>query len=200
MALTPNKTTGRAVADIKSVYFRKYAEGVGEPTINKALLEEANTWFPVATIRGSVNISQDQVSVEKINIDQSNMPIGITTEPGDFTFEATLASMASIDLARWLDDSPVRLDGIKGSDGTTTYDGAGYDIKGEVAELSVFIETRTGDAFIFPRVQISAAVNKDDKVFGLVVSGQVLASTNAANKAIYILADHSAEDKVSVGA
>lgn len=188
MALAANKTTGKAVADIKSVYFRKFVNGV-EPTVSVEEMASAD-WFPVATIRGSVNISQDAVSTEKINIDQSNMPIGITTEPGDFTFEATLPSLASADLEKWL-GAKVDISGIKGSDGVTEYAGAGYDNEGALVECSAFIETRTGDAFIFPHCQIAAALNKDDKVFGLNVSGQVLASINAANKSVYVLADHA---------
>lgn len=189
MSLAANKTTGKAVADIKAVYFRKFVNGV-EPTVSKTELESAD-WFPVATIRGSVNVSQEAVSIEKINIDQSNMPIGITTEPGDFSFEATLASLESTDLQKWF-GTGTALAQIKGSDGTTEYSGMGYENAGDVIECSAFIETRTGDAFIFPHVMLSAALNKDDKVFGLNISGQVLATTNSSNKSIYILADHSA--------
>ena len=188
MSLAANKTTGKAVADIKSVYFRQFKNGV-EPTVSAEELASED-WFPVATIRGSVNISQDAVSIEKINIDQSNMPIGITTEPGDFNFEAVLASLASADLQKWFGTGTALKD-IVGSDGTTKYSGMGYENSGDVIECSAFIETRTGDAFIFPHVMLSAALNKDDKVFGLTISGQVLATTNSANKSVYILADHS---------
>ena len=188
MSLAANKTTGKAVADIKSVYFRQFKNGV-EPTVSAEELASAD-WFPVATIRGSVNITQEAVSIEKINIDQSNMPIGITTEPGDFNFEAVLASLASADLQKWFGTGTALTD-IVGSDGTTKYSGMGYENSGDVIECSAFIETRTGDAFIFPHVMLSAALNKDDKVFGLTISGQVLATTNSANKSVYILADHS---------
>ena len=188
MALT-NQTTGKAVADIKSIFFRKFENGA-EPDVTVAKLAE-DAWFPVITLRGSVNVSQDAVSTEKINIDQSNMPIGVTTEPGDFTFEATLASLASKDLTAWLGEGTA-LANVVGSDGTTKYSGNGYNISGDLIECSVFIETRTGDAFIFPHCQVSAALNKDDKVFALNISGQVLGTNNPANKDVYILADHTA--------
>ena len=49
-------------------------------------------WFPVLTLRGTVTASQDAPSIEKINVDQFDAAIGISTEAGDFNFEAQLPS------------------------------------------------------------------------------------------------------------
>lgn len=182
MAFPANKTTGRAVADIKALYFYKFSDNSNaEPTIDATSLA-SDKWFPVITLRGTVNVDQDDVSIEKINIDQSNMPIGITTEPGDFTFEAIMPSLASADLAKWLNpgNTAVTFDGKQGY---------GYDLEGATIETSVLIETRTGDTLIFSHAMVSVAFNKEDKVFSLKLTGQVLGHTNDSNKDVYILAD-----------
>lgn len=181
MAFPANKTTGKAVADIKALFFYKFADNSNsEPTISSSLTSDK--WFPVITLRGTVNVDQDDVSIEKINIDQSNMPIGITTEPGDFNFEAVLPSLAATDLAKWLTPSSTAIN-FEGKQGY------GYDIDGEVIEASVLVQTRTGDTLIFPHCMVSVVFNKEDKVFGLRLTGQVLGHTNADNKDVYVLAD-----------
>lgn len=185
-----NVTSGRAVADIKALYFLKHVNGA-EPTVNADLMAQAG-WFAVATIRGSVNITQEAVQTEKINIDQSNMPIGITTEPGDFTFEAVLASLAADDLGKWFTKDSTALEFKTAGSKPVTLKGYGYTIDGELVQCAVLVETRTGDGFLFPNCQVSAAINKDDKVFGINISGMVLGSNNAANKDVYILTDHTA--------
>ena len=67
MALVDNKTTGKAVADIKALYFYNHANG-GEPEIVNEL--ESQDWFPVLTMRGTVTASQDAPSIEKLLIRQ----------------------------------------------------------------------------------------------------------------------------------
>jgi len=181
MAFPANKTTGKAVADIKALFFYKFADnGNAEPVISTSLTSDK--WFPVITLRGTVNVDQDDVSTEKINIDQSNMPIGITTEPGDFNFEAVLPSLASTDLAKWLtpSSSAINFDGKQGY---------GYDLDGQVIECSTLIQTRTGDTLIFPHCMVSVVMNKEDKVFSLRLTGQVLGHTAEGNNDVYILAD-----------
>jgi hypothetical protein len=181
MAFPANKTTGKAVADIKALFFYKFADnGNAEPVISTSLTSDK--WFPVITLRGTVNVDQDDVSKEKINIDQSNMPIGITTEPGDFNFEAVLPSLAAADLANWLTPGATKV----------TFDGKegyGYDLDGQVIESSVLIQTRTGDTIIFSHCMVSVVFNKEDKVFSLRLTGEVLGHTNDSNNDMYILAD-----------
>lgn len=191
MALEQNKTTGKAVADIKALYFYKHA-GVGEPAINSATLE-SEKWFPVLTLRGTVTASQDAPSIEKINVDQFDAAIGISTEAGDFNFEAQLPSMTYRDLAEWIGEgniyplttttgsasSPLLIEG----EGKQL---VGFNLDGSLYDMSVLIKTRTGDVIIFPRVQVSFSFSKEDKVFLFRVSGQVLAPTNPSNKMIYI--------------
>lgn len=203
MALAQNKTTGKAIADIKALYFYNHANG-GEPTINGTTLESTN-WFPVLTLRGTVTASQDAPSIEKINVDQFDAAIGISTEAGDFNFEAQLPSMNYADVAEWLGASKIQE--VLGT-GTSplTVDGKqllGFDLDGSLYDMSVLIKTRTNDVIIFPRVQVAFSFSKEDKVFLFRVSGQVLAPTNQANKMIYIATQTVAEvtaDKSAVAA
>jgi hypothetical protein len=203
MALAQNKTTGKAIADIKALYFYNHANG-GEPTINGSTLESTD-WFPVLTLRGTVTASQDAPSIEKINVDQFDAAIGISTEAGDFNFEAQLPSMNYADIAEWLGANKIQE--VLGT-GTSplTVDGKqllGFDLDGSLYDMSVLIKTRTNDIIIFPRVQVAFSFSKEDKVFLFRVSGQVLAPTNQANKMIYIATQTVAEvtaDKAAVAA
>lgn len=203
MALAQNKTTGKAIADIKALYFYNHANG-GEPTINGSTLESTD-WFPVLTLRGTVTASQDAPSIEKINVDQFDAAIGISTEAGDFNFEAQLPSMNYADIAEWLGANKIQE--VLGT-GTSplTVDGKqllGFDLDGSLYDMSVLIKTRTNDVIIFPRVQVAFSFSKEDKVFLFRVSGQVLAPTNQANKMIYIATQTVAEvtaDKAAVAA
>ena len=203
MALAQNKTTGKAIADIKALYFYNHANG-GEPTINGTTIESTD-WFPVLTLRGTVTASQDAPSIEKINVDQFDAAIGISTEAGDFNFEAQLPSMNYADVAEWLGANKIQE--VLGT-GTSplTVDGKqllGFDLDGSLYDMSVLIKTRTNDVIIFPRVQVAFSFSKEDKVFLFRVSGQVLAPTNQANKMIYIATQTVAEvtaDKAAVAA
>ena len=100
MALAENKKTGKAVAGISALYFYKHENGV-EPEINAEMLQ-SDKWFSVLTLRGSVNTTQDAPSIEKILVDQFDQAIGITTEPGDFTFEAQLPSLLKEDITKFM--------------------------------------------------------------------------------------------------
>ena len=111
MALQNNKTTGKAVADIRALYF--YNHKNGEPVIADTLTSPGDAdWFPVLTLRGTVTSSQDAPSIEKINVDQFDAAIGISTEAGDFNFEAMLPSLSKADIEKWLGEDLE----VKGSD------------------------------------------------------------------------------------
>lgn len=184
MALVDNKTTGKAVADIKALYFYNHANG-GEPEIVNAL--ESEDWFPVLTMRGTVTASQDAPSIEKINVDQFDAAIGMSAEAGDFNFEAQLPSLAKADIEKWLGTDIV--DTTKVVDGKSLI---GFNLDGQLYDVSVLIKTRTGDTIIFSRVQVSFSFTKEDKVFVFRVSGQVLAPNNSANKMIYLATEAAA--------
>lgn len=185
MALQDNKTTGKAVADIRALYF--YSHTGGEPVIEDTLKspDDAN-WFPVLTLRGTVTSSQDAPSIEKINVDQFDAAIGISTEAGDFNFEAQLPSLAKTDIEKWLGTG---LEVTDSSGSAITIDGnelIGFNLDGKLFDMSAMIKTRTGATIIFSRVQVSFSFTKEDKVFVFRVSGQVLAPTNDKNKMIYL--------------
>ena len=185
MALAKNKTTGKAVADISALYFLKHGDGA-EPVIKDSL--DSADWFPVLTLRGTVTASQDAPSIEKINVDQFDAAIGVTAEPGDFTFEAQLPSLAKVDIEKWLGEEIEEAGTV---DGKSLI---GFNLDGKLYEVSVLIKTRTNDTIIFSRVQVSFTFSKEDKVFVFKVNGQVLAPENEANKMIYL-----ATEATSVG-
>lgn len=182
----------KAVVDIDEVHFLKHVNG--EPTITQALLdqavsdaEDANNWFSVATLKGTVEIAQDALDLTKINIDQSNMPIGISTEPGDFNINFSMPSLVSDNLKKWLDTA---------ADATTltlgNKQGQGYDFNAELIEMVMAIKTKTGEWFIFPNTQGSVALGQEDKTFVLNYSGSVIGATNEENSDVYILSDNTA--------
>lgn len=183
MAFPSNKTTGRAIADIRGIYF--YDQASGEPVIDATLLA-STSWYPVLTLRGTVNASQDAPSVNAIHVDQFDPSIGITTDPGDFTFEAFLPEMTAEAIAKWLNPSASKLTAT--IDGNTR-EGYGYDLDGKLYDRTVLIETRTGDIFIFARAQFSFSFGQEDKVFGFRLNGQITSATNPANKMAYFLTE-----------
>lgn len=184
MAFRPNKTTGEAVAAVKGLYFLKHQDE--EPLMLDALDNSnplSHDWFPVLSLKGTVSVSQDAPSIEKILVDQFDAPIGITTEPGDFTFEAELPSMAEADLVEWLEASNLQKYMGHSIDGKQIL---GFNLNGEIIKASVMIETATGARIVFTNCQVVLSFMQDDKVFGFRLSGQVLAATKEANKMIFI--------------
>lgn len=184
--------TAKAVVDIDEVHFYKHSGG--EPTITQNLLDSKDSqgqalnpdpWFSTTTIKGSVEVTQDALSLTKINIDQSNMPIGISTEPGDFNITFTMPDMTKDKLKNWLagnytDQSYTQLHlGNK--------QGYGYDFNAELVDMVMAIKTKTGEWFIFPNTQGSVCMIQDNKVFCLKYQGQVLGASNSANHDVYIL-------------
>jgi hypothetical protein len=87
-------------------------------------------------LKGTVSVSQDAPSIEKILVDQFDAPIGITTEPGDFTFEAELPSMAEADLIEWLGESGLHKYIGHSIDGKQIL---GINLNGEIIKASVMV-------------------------------------------------------------
>ena len=183
----------KAIVDIDEVHFLKHV--CGEPVITQNLIDglEADGvtplnpgWFSAATIKGSVEVTQDPLSLTKINIDQSNMPIGISTEPGDFKVNFNMPDLRE-NLLHWLDSNkddasytPLRIGNAEGY---------GYDFNAELIDMVMAIKAKTGEWFIFPSVQGSVALQQVDKAWVLHYDGMVLGATNEANNDVYILSN-----------
>lgn len=189
-----NKTTGKAVADVRGLFLLKHTDG--EPDIVSSL--SSGNWFPVLTLRGTVNASQDAPSIENINVDQFDAPIGITTEPGSFNFEATLPGLMQEDLIQWLgtysaetNPSGVVVDATNTIDGKAIY---GFNLDGELYDVSVMIQTRSDQAIIFSHAQMTLTFAQDNKTFVLKLSGQILAPTNEKNKMLYLATAKAAQE------
>lgn len=187
MALPQNLKSGKAVADIEAMYFLKHVNGQ-EPEMMTVL--DSSDWFPVLTMRGSVNVGQDATTIEKILVDQFDAPIGITTEPGDFNFEAQLPDLKSEAIIRWFeDDAQVQVDTSNNEIIIGGRKIIGVNLFGKIYEVSVLIKTRTGASIIFSNAQVTLTFNKEDKVFIFRVNGQVLAPSNEKNYMIYIASE-----------
>lgn len=178
------KRTAKAVADIDEVHFLKHPGGV-EPIINDDLFASGD-WFSVATLKGSVSINQDAISLTKINIDQSDMPIGITTEPGDFNIEFNMPSLEQENLANWLDMGTTK---VKIGD----KEGLGSDFNATLHQMVLAVKAKTGEWFVFPNIQGSVVMGMEDKVWVLKYSGAVLGASNEANNDVYILQKAASE-------
>lgn len=176
----------KAVVDIDEVHFLKHTNG--EPEITQDMLNKEADWFSVCTLKGSVEVTQDPLSLTKINIDQSNMPIGISTEPGDFNVNFNMPSLESANIKKWLDAGNTKL--MLGNK-----EGYGYNFNTELNEMVMAIKSKTGEWFVFPNIQGSVVMGQEDKVWVLKYSGSVLGSTNDANQDVYIFADN----KTTVG-
>ena len=165
------------------IYFLKHSdcEGGVEPVISSDIFENEN-WRAIATIRGSVEASQDELSKTMIHIDQSTVPIGISTEPGDFNLNAVFPSFKDDNLAYWYASKSAS----KVDDGTM--EGYGYDPNDNLQPAVVCIITKTGERFIYPNVHGAVTIGKGEaEEHVLNFSGAVLAPTNPANKTIYVL-------------
>lgn len=189
--LPANKKTGKAVADIKAVYLLKHTNG--EPEILKQL--QSSDWFPILTLRGSVTASQDAPSLSEIHVDQFDPPIGMTSEPGAFTFEAKLPSMLKDDIAEFLGEynastnpSGVQ-DAVENVSEAVTVDNRkvfGFSLDGTIYDMSVMIQTRSGQIIIFSHAQITLTFGQDDKTFVFSLNGQILAPENEKNQMLYL--------------
>ena len=173
--------TAKAVVDIDEVHFLKHTNG--EPEITQQLLDSVQDWFSAATLKGSVEISQDAVSMNKINIDQSDMPIGISTEAGDFAINFSMPSLIAANLEKWLNGKSQTALKLNGKSGF------GYDFNAELKQMVCVVKAKTGETFVFPNVQGSVALAQEDKTWLLKFSGMVLGASNEKNNDVYILAD-----------
>ncbi len=183
------KRTSKAVVDIDEIHFYKHVNG--EPVINQTLLDDNTKWFSTTTLKGSVEVTQDAMSLTKINIDQSNMPIGISTEPGDFNVNFSMPSMVLDNLKNWLANNSSDSGYTKLKLGNK--EGYGYDFNTELTEAVLAIKTKTNEWFIFPNIQGSVFMKQEDKVWVLGFSGMVLGASNASNNDVYILSENVSE-------
>lgn len=179
--------TAKAVVDIDEIHFSKHING--EPEITQTFLNDTTKWFSAATLKGSVEVTQDSLSLTKINIDQSNMPIGISTEPGDFNINFSMPSMVLANLKNWMannsEDTAYTAAKLK----LGNKEGYGYDFNAELAEMVLAIKTKTGEWFIFPNIQGSVFMKQEDKVWVLGFTGMVLGASNEKNNDVYILSE-----------
>ena len=192
----------KAVVGIDEVHFLKHT--CGEPTITQNLLdgkqEDGETaldpgWFSVTTVRGTVEVAQDAMSMTRINIDQSNMPVGISTEPGDFNVNFAMPDLRE-NLKNWLegnyDDEANKLT-------IGNAEGYGYDFNVELQEMVMAIKTKSGEWLIFPSIQGSVGLNFADDHFRLQFNGSVLGASNENNNDVYILAGKGCTSSESEG-
>ena len=183
----------KAIVDVDEIHFLKHV--CGEPTITQNLIDGYDAsgtplnpgWFSAATIKDTVTVSQDPLSLTKINIDQSNMPIGVSTEAGDFNVEFDMPSMVLDNLKNWLENNsedpsytPLKIGKASGY---------GYDFNADLNEMVLAVSTKTGEWYIFPFVQGSVAMQYTDKTWRLHFSGMVLGATNENNNDVYILSE-----------
>lgn len=175
----------KAVVDIDEVHILKHVNGA-EPEITSELLASKDGWFSTTTIKGTVEVTQDALSVTKINIDQSNMPIGISTEPGDFNVSFKMPDWKAAALAQWMtaNSTKVTHDGMEGY---------GYKFNSELTQAVLAIKAKTGEWFIFPNIQGSVSMMQEDKTFVLGFQGMVLGATNENNEDVYILSTAASE-------
>ena len=179
--------SAKAVVDIDEVHLYKHTSG--EPEITQTLLDNKQDWFSVATLKGSVEVTQDALSLTKINIDQSNMPIGISTEPGDFNINFSMPAMVLSNLKNWMANNSEDSSYTKLKLGNK--EGYGYDFNAELTEAVLAIKAKTGEWFVFPNIQGSVFMKQEDKVWVLGFSGMVLGASNEKNNDIYILGENA---------
>lgn len=173
--------SAKAVIGIDEIHLYKHGSA-GEPVIDSTLIANTTDWFSIATLKGSVEISQDALNLTKVNIDQSNLPIGISTEPGDFNINFQMPDLTGKNLKQWLEQGTTKLTiGDK--------EGYGYGFNSSLIDLTVAIKAKTGEWFIFPYVQGSTGLQQAEDTTVLAFTGMVLAATNPANKDVYILSD-----------
>ncbi len=171
----------KAVIGIDEVHLLKHTNG--EPEINDTLISQSADWFSVATIKGSLEVAQDQLSKTMVHIDQSSVPIGISVEAGDFNISFNMPALVSSNLSTWLHgQSSTKLT-------HNNKEGYGYDFTEELDNMVLALVAKTGETFIFPNIQGAVTMALVDDVWVLQYSGAVLNATNDANKSVYILAD-----------
>lgn len=184
--------SAKAVVDIDEVHLYKHTSG--EPEITQTLLDSKQGWFSTATLKGSVEVTQDALSLTKINIDQSNMPIGISTEPGDFNINFSMPAMVLSNLKNWMANNSEDSSYTKLKLGNK--EGYGYDFNAELTEAILAIKAKTGEWFVFPNIQGSVFMKQEDKVWVLGFSGMVLGASNEKNNDVYILGENATTPNV----
>lgn len=194
MARSNPVRTAQAVVDIDQVWFAKHsAFGGSEPVIDDALLADAGQtqyFKSIATLRSSVTVQQDDLSLTKILIDQTSAPIGISTEAGDFNISFDMPDLKSANLVDWFDDHTAIGSEIKDNNGIAAVQGLGYTPTEQLNSRVMILVTRTGQTLVFPNVQGACTLTKgENEVWLAHFQGQVLAPANAANKTMYLLTD-----------
>lgn len=187
---TPTRTAS-AVVDIDQVWFMNHPN-TGEPTINDTLLADSgNAFKSIATLRSSVTVEQDDLSLTKILIDQTSAPIGISTEAGDFNISFDMPDLTSANLVNWFNDhGTVGTDEVKDDNGIKAVQGLGFNPTETLTPRVLLLVTRTGQTLLFPNVQGACTFKKgENEVWLAHFTGQVLAASNPANKTVYVLAD-----------
>lgn len=182
----------KAVIGVDEVHLYKHQNGV-EPVINQTLLDDSSTaWFSVATIRDSVEISQEDLSKTSIFIDQKTAPIAILTEPGDFNVTFDMPGQLHADFAKWLEGDSASSVAIGGRDGY------GYNLTDALTGYVLVIKTKTGETYLYPNVQGAVTLTKgDNSVQVLRFNGSVLSASNAANKDVYVFSDATSTNQAS---
>lgn len=178
------RTNGQATAQVEELYMLRYKGDEEADKVLDTLKSTSDNWYSCLSLRGTVSVGQDAASLEKIQVDQFDSPIGITVEPGDFTFECFMPSFEKGDLEAWLGEDVRALE--SGTDGV---EGFALDLSGKVYTMSILIKSKIGPApyMLFSRVSVSVVFGQEDKAFGLRVSGQVLAPSSASNSPVYLI-------------
>lgn len=180
----------KAIADVRGLWVLHHGENE-EPAF--AQLAKSADWKSLFTLRGSVNINQDNPTLDKILVDQFDTPVAITSEPGDFTIEANLPSFALNDLKAIFNDDTLAYE-------ATDLDGlgaVGLNIDGKMYDASFLVKTATGHLILFSHVQFTLSFAKDDKTFYVRLNGSVVAPTNASNKTMYIACEKKTAQSAS---
>lgn len=181
--LGTKRTNGQATAQVEELYMLRYTGDKEATKVLTTLTDKNSNWYSCLSLRGTVSVGQDAASLEKIQVDQFDSPIGITVEPGDFTFECFMPSFEKEDLEAWLGDDVKEIEGAEGVEGYA------LNLSGKVYTMSILIKSKIGPApyMLFSRVSVSVVFGQEDKVFGLRVSGQVLSPSSKDNSPVYLI-------------
>ena len=182
--LGTKRTNGQATAQVDELYMLRYEGNEEAENVLTTLTDKDADWFSCLSLKGTVQVGQEAASIEKIQVDQFDAPIGITAEPGDFTFECFMPSFDNEDLEAWLGDDLKALE-----EATDKVEGYALNLSGNLYTMSILVKTKIGPYpyMLFSRAQVSVSLGQEDKVFGFRVNGQILAPAHATNYPAYFI-------------
>ena len=135
MATLTQNMTDDLHKGMASISLLPYAEG--GVTFSNLDFTDADQIF---TLKDSFSITPSDPTTEEVKIDQKDQTIDTTVETGEYKMAGQIPSTA-VEVFDYFMNAATAVSGVKGQDGTTTYEGKSYYIEPKEVLCTVLVES-----------------------------------------------------------